>query len=163
MSILPTWPIAAGALVIGLAVGAAADHTVMGARIDKMKAATAEQERVRQVQRAADERVAREKEQQWAVRAGQIEQEKVNEIARIRDDSAAAIARLSNRPTRIPARTGGVPQAAPACSGATGAALAREDAVFLTGFAGGADEQREALKACYKWADEVEGKTPAQN
>lgn len=155
MSILPTWPIAAGALAIGLAMGAYVDHKVMSARIEKMEAASAEQERVRQVQRAADERAAREKEQQWAARAGQIEQEKLDEINRIRSDSAAAIARLSNRPTRVPASTGGVPQAAPACTGATGAQLYREDATVALRIAGDADEHRAALAACYKWADEV--------
>lgn len=160
MSILPTWPIAAGALVIGLAVGAYADHKVMGARIDKMEAASAEQERVRQVQRATDERAAREKEQQWAARAGQIEQEKLDEINRIRSDSAAAIARLSNRPDRKPAPASGVPQTTATCTAATGAELAASDAIFLSRLAERADEQRAALQACYQWAETVTTNTP---
>ena len=37
MSILPTWPIAAGALVLGLVGGAWLDHTVMASRIAKIE------------------------------------------------------------------------------------------------------------------------------
>lgn len=162
MSLLPTWPIAAGALVAGLVVGAGADHLYMDAKLSREQARYTklendhkEQERLSTLKRAEDERAARDKEQQMAARAGQIEQEKTNEIARIRADSAAAIARLSNRPDRKPASTGGVPSAAPACAGSTGAELSSRDSVFLAGLAARADEHRAALQACYRWADEV--------
>lgn len=36
MSLVPTWPIAVGTLVIGLAAGAWADHTVMARKYDKL-------------------------------------------------------------------------------------------------------------------------------
>jgi hypothetical protein len=141
-----------------LAVGAYADHKVMGARIDRMEAATAEQERLRQVQRAADERKAREKEQQWAARAGQIEEEKTNEIVRVKSDADALIARLRQQAASKPARPSPMPGASPSCPDATGGELpdrSREDFVRL---AARATEQQKWLGACYKWADEVEGK-----
>lgn len=162
MSLIPTWPFVAGALVVGLAGGFAVEHTRLGAKIDRMNADWAEELRVREVKRAADERNARSIEQQMAERIGLAEQEKTDEIARIRADSARAIAGLSNRPARIVTVAGGVPPAAPACAGATGASLAREDASFLIGEAGFGAEQQEALAACYKWADAVEGKSPQQ-
>lgn len=155
MSIIPTWPIAAGALVVGLAGGFWIEHTRLGAKIDRMEAAYSEELRVREVARSAAERKARDIEQRAAVQAGKIEQDKQDEIARIRADSASAIARLQSRPDRQPARPSGVPSSAPACAGSTGAELSRPDAVFLSGEAARADEHRAALQACYRWADEV--------
>lgn len=155
MSIVPTWPIAAGALVLGMAGGFWIEHTRLGAKIDQMVADSAEAERQRQLVRADDEREAREKEQRLAQRAGQIEQEKQDAISKIRSDSAAAIARLQQRPDRKPAGASGVPAPAPACAGSTGAELSSRDSVFLAGLAARADEHRAALQACYRWADEV--------
>lgn len=167
MNLIPTWPIAAGALAAGLIIGAGADHLYMDAKLSREEAKYSklvteqtEQERQRQAQRSLDEVAARKKEQELSARAGQIEQEKVNEIARIRADSAAAIARLSNRPDRKPASASGVPQASPACAGSTGAELSSRDSVFLAGLAARADEHRAALQACYRWADEVTKSTP---
>jgi hypothetical protein len=164
MSILPTWPIAAGALVVGLAGGFYFEHTRLGAKIDRMEAAYSEELRVREVARSSAERKARDIEQRAAVQAGKIEQDKQDEIARIRADSASAIARLQSRPDRKPASPGAVPGAAPACAGATGAELSRPDGEFLVGLAGRADEHRAALQACYRWADEVisASQAPAQ-
>lgn len=155
MNLLPTWPIAVGALVLGLAGGAYVDHSIMAGRIDKINAAHAEQERERQVVRAADELAARNKEQAWAERLGKTEQEKQDEIDRVRAAGAAAIAGLQNRPDRKPAGASGVPTAAPACQGATGAELSRPDGEFLAGLAQRADEQRAALTACYSAYDAV--------
>lgn len=42
MSLIPTWPIAVGALAVGLAGGAALDHTIMSSKIDRMKLDNAE-------------------------------------------------------------------------------------------------------------------------
>lgn len=149
MSILPTWPIAAGALVVGLAIGAYADHKVMGARIDRMEAATAEQERVRQVQRAADERTSRTNEQRIVEAAGKTLQEKEDEKNRIVVERDAALASLRARPDRKPASAGTVPAAPAACQGATGADLSRQDAEFLVFEAARADGVRAALEQCY--------------
>lgn len=160
MSLIPTWPIAAACLAGGVLLGAGSDHLWMASRVSgltatltKERADNKEVLRVREVQRAADERTARANERQLVEAAGLIEQEKTNEIARIRTDSAAAIARLQNRPDRQPARPGGAAPQAPACQGATGAELSRSDAVFLDGEATRADEQRAALSACYRAYD----------
>lgn len=155
MSILPTWPIAAGALVLGLAGGFYFEHTRLGAQIDHMNADAAEAERQRQLVRADDERVAREAEQQLAARAGQIEQEKTDEISRIRSGYAADLARVQQRADRKPAGAGGLPAASPACAGSTGVELSNRDAGFLSWQAARADELRAGLQACYGWADSV--------
>lgn len=169
MSILPTWPIAAGALAAGIALGAGADHLWMDTRLSreetryaKLVTGQTEQERQRQAQRALDERKAREDEQKAARKAAEAEQEKVNEIARIRADSAAAIARVSNRPDRKPTPASGLPQATAACQGTTGAELSRSDAEFLIGEAARADNLRAALSACYAVYDAARAEPIAQ-
>lgn len=149
MKIIPTWPIAAICLAVGVAAGAVSTRIVYVGKIDKLTAAHTEQLRQREVQRGNDERAAREKEQQLAQRAGQIEQEKTNEIARIRADYSAALAGVQNRPDRKPAHPGVVPSTSTACQGSTGAELSRPDAVFLNGEAARGDELRAALSACY--------------
>lgn len=155
MSILPTWPIAAGALVIGLAVGAYADHKIMQGRIDKISIAHTEELRVREVERADDERAARTREQLLASQIGLIEQRKTDEIATINDRHSAAIASLQQRPDRKPASTGGVPAPTATCQAATGAELSRSDAGFLVGEAARADQLRTALGACYQAYDSI--------
>lgn len=155
MSILPTWPIAAGALVIGLSGGAYVDHKIMQGRIDKITIEYAKQEEQRLLQRTRDEVAARENERILVERANQIEQGKIDEIARINDRHAAAIASLQQRPDRKPANPSGVPSTSPTCQGATGAELSNRDAIFLAGFAARADEVRTALGACYKAYDSL--------
>lgn len=59
------------------------------------------------------------------------------------------IAKLRNRPSRLPAS--GNPGAA--CAGTTGAELSRSDAEFLIREAARADTLRAALIACYGYAD----------
>lgn len=155
MRLLPSWPLEALTLAIGLGIGAYVDHAIMQSRIDKLTVAHAEELRVREVQRSKDEVAAREKERLSAVRVGQIEQDKTNEIARIRVSYSADIARLQNRADRKPATAGGVPAPVPACAGSTGAELSRPDAVFLSGIAARADELRAGLSACYQAYDTV--------
>jgi hypothetical protein len=153
--LIPTWPFVVGALVIGLGTGAYADHKVMQGRIDKITIAHAETLRVREVQRVKDEVAAREEERRLVRQAGQIEQEKTNEIATIRAAHANELGRLQNRATRKPTPAGAMPGPAPACQGSTGAELSREDATFLIGEAARADEHRAALSACYRAYDSV--------
>lgn len=154
MKLIPTWPIAALGLALGMTAGAVSTRYVYAHKIDKIQAQHIEELRQREVQRAKDEVAARQEEQRLSARAGQIEQEKTNEIARIRSDSAAAIARLQNRPAR-PASTGAVSSPAANCQGATGAELYREDAAVALRIAADADEQREALRACYAAYDSL--------
>lgn len=155
MSILPTWPIAAGALVAGLVLGAYADHAVMTGRIAKIEKTHADLERQRAEVYATDQAEARAKEQTWAARVGQVEQEKTNENARIAARYAAELDGLRKRAERRPAPTGETPSATATCAGATGAELSRPDAAFLIGEAARADRQRAALAACYGAYDAV--------
>lgn len=153
MSILPTWPIAAGALVIGLAGGAYVDHKIMQGRIDKITIAHTEELRVREVKRSEDERAARAKEQSLADRVGEIEQEKQNAIATVNADAAALIARLRNQAASKPASSGSVPRPAPSCETPVGRELlerSREDFVRL---AERAERLRKGLDGCYKAYD----------
>lgn len=153
MSILPTWPIAAGTLVLGLVGGAWIDHTVMAARIAKIEKGHADVMRQLVEVHDADQLDARTKEQTWAQRVGQVEQEKTNENARIAARYAAQLDGLRQRADRRPAPVSGMPEAAPACEGATGAELSRGDAGFLAGYAARADRHRAALAACYSAYD----------
>lgn len=155
MSILPTWPIAAGALVIGLAGGAYVDHKIMQGRIDKITIEHAKVEQERMVQRTRDEVAARENERLLVEKINAIEQDKINEIAAINSRYSSTIASLQQRADRKPANPGGVPTASPTCQGATGADLSRSDGIFLAGESARADELRTALGACYKAYDSI--------
>lgn len=85
-------------------------------------------------------------------------QEKINasaklhneQVQRIANERDIALDRLRKRPDRLPegSRTN--------CEGSTGAELSRTDAEFLVRQASRADEQRQALKVCYEYADTVE-------
>lgn len=162
LKIIPTWPIAVGTLVIGLALGAGIDHLWMDGKVDrltasvtKMKAEHAETLRVREVKRADDERAARLRESNMALRVGEIQQEKEDAIARTRTDADALIARLRKQAASKPTSPGGLPGAAPACQGAAGGELpdrSREDFVRL---AQRAAELQAALGACYSAYDSV--------
>lgn len=155
MSLIPTWPIAVGALVLGAAGGAALDHIIMAGRISKMEAQTAEVDRQRAEIRATDEREARAKETKLAAQVGQIEQEKVDAISDINRRHAVELDGLRKRADRKPTGASQTPGAAPTCEGATGAELSRSDAGFLAGEAARADQQRAALGACYSAYDAV--------
>lgn len=155
MSIIPTWPFVAGALVIGLAGGAYVDHKVMQGRIDKIELAHTKTLRQREVQRAKDEVAAREAERLLALRAGQIEQEKTDEIARVRSDADALIARLRKQAASKPTGTGGVPAACSAGEDAAGPAVPVGTGEDLVALAQRADEVRAALGACYQAYDSV--------
>lgn len=155
MSILPTWPIAAGALVIGLAVGAYADHKVMQSRIDKITIAHTEELRVREVKRADDERAARTREQLLASQIGLIEQEKQNAITTASTTANALIERLRKQAASKPANPSGVPQAAPACETTAGPVVPIGTGTDLVALAERADQQRAALSACYQAYDSI--------
>lgn len=153
MSLIPTWPILVFGSALAFAAGVAADHTIMSARIVRMEKATADVDRQRAEIRAGDELEARQKEQTWAARVGQVEQEKTNENARIAARYAADLDGLRKRADRRPAPSSGTAPAAPTCEGTTGAELSRPDATFLVREAARADRQRAALGACYSAYD----------
>lgn len=155
MSILPTWPIAAGALVVGILGGAYVDHKVMQGRIDKITMEHAEELRLREVKRSEDERAARYREQLLSEKVGQIEEDKQNEITRVSTDAAALIARLRNQAASKPARPSPVSGAAPSCEVAAGPVVSERVGVDLVSLAQRADEMRAALGACYKAYDSI--------
>lgn len=155
MSILPTWPIAAGALALGILGGAYIDHKIMQGRIDELTITHAEELRLREVKLSEDERAARSREQQLAAKVGEIEQRKTDEIDRVSSDAAALIARLRNQAASKPTRTSPVPGATANCEAPVGRELpvaSREDFVSL---AQRADEMRAALGACYQAYDSL--------
>lgn len=155
MSILPTWPIAAGALALGILGGAYVDHKIMQGRIDKITIAHAKQEEQRLLQRTRDEVAARENERILVERANQIEQERLNEVANIRSQSDALIARLRQQAASKPANPSGMPAPAATCQSSSGGELpsgSREAVVWL---AERAEAQRAALSACYTAYDSL--------
>lgn len=155
MSILPTWPIAAGALVIGLAVGAYADHKIMQGRIDKITIAHTEELRVREVDRANDERAARIKEQAQTMRISQIEQERINEVANVRSSADALIERMRKQASSKPTSSSAVSSTCPSSQVSAGAAVPSGIGEDLVRLAERADEQRSALSACYQAYDSI--------
>ena len=158
--LIPTWPILAAGIVFSFGLGAYADHKIMQGRIDKMVIAHTTELAAREAQRVKDEVAAREEERRLSARAAQIEQEKSDAINQIRGALDAANGRLQQRADRQPAGTSGVPAPRPACPGATGAELSRQDGLFLVGEAARANQLRAALSACYAAYDEVERKAP---
>lgn len=155
MSILPTWPIAAGALVIGLAGGAFVDHRIMQGRIDKITISHAEELRVREVERADDERAARTREQLLASQIGLIEQEKQDEITKASTSANALLERLRKQAASKPANPSGMPQAAPACETTAGPVVSESTGIDLVALAERADQHRAALSACYQAYDSI--------
>lgn len=155
MSILPTWPIAAGALVIGLAGGTFIDHKIMQGRIDKITIAHTEELRVREVDRANDERAARTREQLLASQIGLIEQEKQDAITTASTSANALIERLRKQAASKPANPSGMPQAAPTCETTPGPVVSESTGVDLVALAERADQHRAALSACYQAYDSI--------
>jgi len=155
MSILPTWPIAAGALVIGLAGGAYVDHKIMQGRLDKIAIAHAEELRLREVKRSEDERTARSREQQLAAQVGVIEQEKTNAIANANADAAALLARLRNQAASKPTSRSAMPGSTSNCQDSAGSVVSTSVGVDLVALAQRADEMRAALGACYQAYDSL--------
>lgn len=155
MIISPTYYIAAGALVIGLASGAWIDHRVMQGRIDKIQLAHSEELRVREVKRADDERAARTKEQALVVRVNEIEQERINEVANVRNSADALIERMRKQANSKPANASGMRPTCPAGEGGAGSELHIGVGEDLVRLAQRADELRTALGACYKAYDSL--------
>lgn len=155
MNLLPTWPIAAFGLALGLGIGVYADHKVMQGRIDKMTVAHTEELRVREVQRAKDEVAARENERVLTVKAGQIEQEKTDAINRVRSDADGLIARLRNQAASKPANPSRLPATGSDCQVATGPTIPERTGTDLVALAERADQLRAGLSACYQAYDSV--------
>lgn len=144
-----------GAFTVGMLTGGYGVYRVMDGRIDKITTAHTEQLRAREVQRASDERAARERENALATRAGQIEQEKENAINAVRTDADALIARLRRQAASKPTSPGRVPSATAACETPAGAVVPVGAGIDLVALAQRADEMRAALGACYTAYDSI--------
>lgn len=160
MSILPTWPIAAGALVIGLALGAAGAVAFKNNQIERIEAKHGkeiagwkEAQAVALAKYNAADLAHRTREaaiRETADKSLQVKEDEKNRIAARLD---SALNSLQNRPARPAASAGKVPATATACKGATGADLYRDDAALALREAARADKLRAALAQCYAQYD----------
>ena len=98
---------------------------------------------------AENMRLAREKEQALQQGANNLREEKDRELKKIADTNRILLGSLRNRPER-PAEGSAVSSTASACSGATGAQLAKGDAEFLAGYSADAASLKAALDQCVK-------------
>ena len=98
---------------------------------------------------AENMRLAREKEQALQQGANNLREEKDRELKKVADTNRILLGSLRNRPER-PAESSAVSGAASACSGATGAQLAKGDAEFLAGYSADAASLKAALDQCVK-------------
>ena len=98
---------------------------------------------------AENMRLAREKEQALQQGANNLREEKDRELKKVADTNRILLGSLRNRPER-PTEGSAVSGAASACSGATGAQLAKGDAEFLAGYSADAASLKAALDQCVK-------------
>ena len=98
---------------------------------------------------AENMRIAREKEQALQQGANNLREEKDRELKKVADTNRILLGSLRNRPER-PAEGSAVSSTASACSGATGAQLAKGDAEFLAGYSADAASLKAALDQCVK-------------
>lgn len=155
MKLIPTWPIAASLLALGVGLGVYVDHSVMQVQIEKINAAHSEDLRVREVQRAKDEAASRKKEQDQAAYIATIEQARVNENVTSRNAADALRERLRNQANSKPSNPSGMPKASATCETAAGPILPERTGNNLVALAQRADELRSALSACYQAYDQV--------
>lgn len=109
-----------------------------------------DQEKAKQMAEYAENmRLAREKEQALQQGADKLREEKDRELRNVNARAAALANSLRDRPER-PAESSAVSSTTSACSGATGAQLARGDGEFLAGYAADAARLKAALDQCVK-------------
>lgn len=124
----------------GYSKGYSSGKAVVQQQWDKATAMQAEQY-------AKDQEEARKKEQALQANADKLREDKDREIKNINARAVALSNSLQYRPTRDESQ-GGVSNAANACSGASGAQLARGDGEFLAGYAADAAKLNAALTQC---------------
>jgi hypothetical protein len=107
---------------------------------------------------AENMRIAREKEQALQVGANNLREEKDREIRNITARSTALVNSLRDRPDRPTTESSTVSGTASACSGATGAQLARGDAIFLAGYSADVAKLQASLDQCVAQYEAVRGK-----
>ena len=102
---------------------------------------------------AANVTAMREKEQAMQGNADKLRQEKDRELKKVADTNKLLLDSLRHRPER-PSGSG-VSETASACSGSSGAQLARGDGEFLAGYAADAEKLQIALNQCIKQYESV--------
>ncbi len=118
-----------------------------------------DKERAEQMAAFAEaQRQAREKEQALQQGADNLRMEKEREIRNINARATALANSLRERPDRPATESGAVPSAACACSGASGAQLARGDGEFLAGYSADAARLAASLDQCIKQYDALRPK-----
>ena len=105
--------------------------------------------------KAQDE--ARAREQELQAGADKLRQEKDREIREINARSAGLLASVQQRPDRAD-KTSGVSTGAGTCVGASGAELARGDAIFLAGYSTDVAKLQASLDQCVAQYEAVRGK-----
>ena len=109
-----------------------------------------DQEKAKQMAEYAENmRLAREKEQALQQGADKLREEKDRELRNVNARAAALANSLRDRPER-PTEGSAVSSTTGACSGATGAQLARGDGEFLAGYAADAARLKAALDQCVR-------------
>ena len=129
-------------LALCAALSFGAGWTVNGWRKDAVLAQT---QADYESKRADAEDAARKREHSWTEEAIELRKIKDAEIASINRKLNSTVAGLRSRPERP---SGEVSSASPACTGSSGAQLARGDGEFLAGYAADAASLEAALKQC---------------
>jgi hypothetical protein len=140
------WLILGAVLAIGAAAGAS---FFAGAESGRAEVQQKWDNQMRQLaeERAKEIELTREKEQNMQESAETIRKEKDREIQQINARATALANSLRDRPER-PSDKGAVSGTTPACSGASGAELARRDGEFLAGYSADAAKLAKALELC---------------
>lgn len=139
--------------IVVLAIGFLAGWTTQGWRLNK-EIATIQAEHAKSLKKLADtardaEAANREKERSYQVSLAQAQEKRNVEVARINSNHAAVVDSLRKRPERIVTVTRSEVSGTPAaCTGTTGAELARGDAEFLAGYSADAAKLETALNQC---------------
>lgn len=131
--------------VISLAVGFSTGWKTQGWRLGK-EIATIRVDSAKQAE--GQGRVARAKEADYVGKLAKAQESRNVEVARINRKHADTVASLRQRPERLATFASEVPSAPAACTGSTGAELARGDAEFLAGYAADAAKLEAALNQC---------------
>ena len=106
--------------------------------------------------KAQDE--ARQREQEMQAAADRLRKDKDAQIKDINARHTGILNSLRDRSDRATTEASGLPNAANACAGSTGAELARGDAEFLAGYATDAARLEAAYEQCITQYDEVRKK-----
>lgn len=148
MSIIPSWPFAAGALVLGIVIGGGVTASFKNAKIDRIHAQHTAAELLRKSQQVTDLGRERGTEQEMVESLTRNLQKVTDEKSRIAVERDNLAVSLQNRPARIVTVPGATRTVTAACNGGTGAGLSREDAEFLGGEAARANTIRAELGQC---------------